>query len=227
MGEELRDELVSIVVPVFNGERFLAECLDSLVAQDHPTIEIVVVDDGSTDGSAAVAARYPEVRLLQRAHEGVGATRNAGIAAATGSLIGFCDADDWWKPHKASVQVAYLAAHPEVDIALCRQDTHLEPGVEHPDWLLPDQRYGDLDGVSSTSGLFRRPVFEQLRYRTDKSMGVEFNLLVQARAAGFGIAVIDESLRVRRIHGSSMLDREGPAYDAMFDTVRRHLRQRR
>lgn len=223
----MRDELVSIVVPVFDAEPFLAQCLDSLVTQDHPAVEIVVVDDGSSDGSATIAARYPEVRLLRRPHEGLGATRNAGIAAATGSLIGFCDADDWWKPHKASVQVAYLAAHPDVDIALCRQDTYLEPGVEQPDWLIPDQRYGDLDGVSATSGLFRRRVFDQLRYRTDMSTGSDFNLLVQARAAGFGIAVLDESLRVRRIHGASMTDREGPAYDAMFDTVRRHLRQRR
>jgi glycosyltransferase involved in cell wall biosynthesis len=167
------------------------------------------------------------VRLLRRPHEGLGATRNAGVAAATGSLIGFCDADDWWKPRKASVQVAYLEEHPEIDVALCRQDTHFEPGVEPPEWLVPDQRFGDLDGVSPTSALFRRTVFERLRYRTDMSTGSDFNLLVQARAAGFGIAVIDEALRVRRIHGANMTDREGPAFDAMFATVRQHLRQRR
>jgi glycosyltransferase involved in cell wall biosynthesis len=219
--------LVSVVVPVYDGERYLAQCLDSLVAQDHPAIEIVVVDDGSTDRSAAIADAYPEVRVLRRTHEGLGATRNAGVAAATGELIGFCDADDWWKPNKASTQVAHLAAHPDVDIALCRQDTHFEPGAPRPEWLIPDQRYGDLDGVSATSGLFRRAVFEQLQYRTDMATGSDFNLLVQARAAGFGIEVLDESLRVRRIHGDSMSDREGPAFDQMFLTVREHLRQQR
>jgi glycosyltransferase involved in cell wall biosynthesis len=219
--------LVSVVVPVYDGERYLAQCLDSLVAQDHPAIEIVVVDDGSTDRSATIADSYPEARVLRRPHEGLGATRNAGVAVATGELIGFCDADDWWKPHKASTQVAHLAAHPHVDIALCRQDTHFEPGTDRPDWLIPDQRYGDLDGVSATSGLFRRAVFEQLQYRTDMATGSDFNLLVQARAAGFGIEVLDESLRVRRIHGASMSDREGPAFDQMFQTVREHLRQQR
>jgi glycosyltransferase involved in cell wall biosynthesis len=223
----MSDEVVSVVVPVYNGERFLADCLDSLVAQDYPAIEVVVVDDGSTDGSAAIAERYDGVRVLRRAHVGLAATRNAGIRAATGSLIGFCDADDWWKPGKASAQVAYLAAHPEVDVALCRQETHFEPGVAHPGWLIPDQRYGDLDGVSSTSALFRRAVFEQLEYRTDMATGSDFNLLVRARSAGFGIAVLEEPLQVRRVHGDSMTDREGTAYHAMFDSVREHLRNRR
>jgi glycosyltransferase involved in cell wall biosynthesis len=219
------DPLVSVVVPVFDGARFLSECLASLVAQHHPAMEILVVDDGSTDDSAAIADGYPEVRVLRRAHEGLGATRNAGVEAAIGDLISFCDSDDWWKPTKASVIVAHLAAHPDVDIALCRQDTHFEPGVERPDWLNVDQRFGDLDGVQPTSGLFRRRVFEQLRYRTDMPAGSDFNLLVQARAAGFGIAVVDEVLQYRRIHGSSMTDRLGTGYDDMFRTVRDHLRQ--
>jgi glycosyltransferase involved in cell wall biosynthesis len=230
-------QLVSVVVPVYDGARFLAQCLDSLVAQDHPAVEVVVVDDGSTDESAAIAARYaehdaahdnrPAVRLLRRPHEGLGATRNAGIAAAAGDLIAFCDADDWWLANKASAQAAHLAAHPDVDIVLCRQDTHFEPGAEQPDWLIPDQRYGDLDGVSPTSGLFRRAVFDRLQYRTDMPAGSDFDLLVRARAAGFRIEVLDDVLRVRRIHGDNMTDREGPAFDEMFRTVRAHLREQR
>lgn len=225
------DPLVTVVVPVFDGARFLAECLDSLVAQDHPALEIVVVDDGSTDDSAAVAeARshgHPGVRVLRRAHEGLGASRNAGIDAARGALVGFCDADDTWRPNKASAQVAHLDAHPEVDIALCRQDTVIEPGTEMPDWLIPDQRYGDLDGVSPTSALFRRPVFDRLRYRTDMDTGTDFDLLIRARAAGFAIAVLDEILRTRRIHDDNMTTRHGPSKADLFASVRSHLRDRR
>jgi hypothetical protein len=142
-------------------------------------------------------------------------------------LVAFCDADDTWKPTKAHVQVEYLATHPDVDLVLCRQDTIFEPGVSAPSWLVPDQRYGDLDGVSPTSALFRRRVFDRVRYRTDMLTGTDFNLLVRARAAGFGIAVIEDSLRVRRIHDDNMTTRVGPARDAMFETVRTHLRTRR
>lgn len=219
--------LVSVVVPVWNGAEFLRPCLESLLAQDHPAMEVVVVDDGSTDDSAVIAERYAGVRVLRRPHEGLGATRNAGIAASAGELVGFCDADDLWKPHKARVQVEYLAAHPEIDLVLCRQDTIFEDGVTRPDWLFPDQLHGDLDGVSPTSALFRRAVFDRLQYRTDTQNGADFNLLVRARTAGFGIALLQESLRVRRIHGHNMMHVEGPAKSQMFASVREHLRGRR
>jgi len=227
----VREVPVSVVVPVFDGARFLAECLASLAAQDHPSLEIVVVDDGSRDDSAAIveafADGHPFVRLLRRAHEGLGASRNAGVDASRGELVGFCDADDTWRPDKASTQVAYLEAHPEVDIALCRQDTMIEPGVSTPDWLIPDQRYGDLDGVSPTSGLFRRAVFERVRYRTDMDPGTDFDLLVQARGAGFTISVIDAILRTRRIHDDNMTTRFGPSRSQLFASVRGHLQGRR
>lgn len=220
-------DLVSIIVPVYNGATYLTECLDSLLAQDHPDIEIVVVDDGSTDESASVAESYEGVVTLRRDHAGLGATRNAGIAVASGALIGFCDSDDTWKSNKARVQVEYLAAHPEVDLVLCRQDTVFEDEAEHPAWLIPDQRFGDLDGVSPTSALFRRHVFERIQFRTDMENGTDFNLLVRARTEGFGIGLLEESLRVRRIHGDNMTTRIGPAESGMFSSVREHLRRRK
>jgi glycosyltransferase involved in cell wall biosynthesis len=218
---------VSVVVPVFNGVLYLAECLESLLAQDHPALEIVVVDDGSSDGSADMAEGFSGTRVLRRAHEGLAATRNAGIRESTGSLIGFCDADDTWKPTKARVQADYLETHAECGVVLCRQDTRVEAGVTPPAWLLPDQIRGDLDGVSPTSGLFRREVLEQLGgFTTTMDMGTDFNLLVRARAAGIGIALIEESLRVRRIHDNNMTTRLGDAKADMFRTVREHVRRR-
>ena len=134
-------------------------------------MEIIVVDDGSVDGSADIASRYPDVQVVRRPHLGLGATRNAGIDVAGGCFVAFCDADDTWMPRKTRVQVDYLDDHPAVDIALCRQETLLEPGVDQPGWLIPDQRYGDLDGVSPTSGLFRRRVFEKVRFAEDAACG--------------------------------------------------------
>ena len=179
--------LISIVVPVYNGARFLAECLDSLAAQDHPAIEIVVVDAGSTDGSAAVAERFgagraPTVRVLRHPHRGLGTTRNAGVDAASGDFVAFCDADDTWKPHKATVQVRHLAAHPEIDIA-CRQDTVVEPGTEQPAWLIPISATGDRRHPRRPP-LCRRSVFEHVRFAEDMGVGTDLDFLVRARAAG-------------------------------------------
>jgi glycosyltransferase involved in cell wall biosynthesis len=217
--------LVSVVVPVWNGAPFLRECLDSLVAQDHTPIEIIVVDDGSTDESAAVAEEFGHAIVVRQPHRGLGAARNTGIERASGPLVGFCDADDTWLPHKARVQVAYLDEHPDIGIVLCRQETTFEAGVAAPDWLLPDQIRGDLDGIGLASGLCRSGVFTRLDgFRTDMTIGTDFNLLIRARTAGIGIAVIEEQLTTRRIHGDNMTTRDRTAKQALLQSVREHLK---
>jgi glycosyltransferase involved in cell wall biosynthesis len=225
--------LVSVVVPVWDGERFLGECLEGLAAQEHPALEVVVVDDGSTDGSAGLAESFAErldrLQVLRRPHEGLAPTRNAGVAAATGPLVAFCDADDVWHPEKAAVQVAHLAEHPSCDVVLCRNETIFEQGVEPPAWLRRDQVRGDLDGVSSASGIYRRAVFDVVRFRPELGIGADFDILVQARAAGFRLEVLEVPLWDRRIHGSSMMDREGStgAEAEMMQSVRDLARRRR
>ena len=104
--------LVSIVVPAFNAGATLAEALRSAQAQTYRAIEIVVVDDGSTDDTAAVAAGFAGVTLLRQANGGIAAARNAGIAAAKGEWIAPLDADDLWHPAKIERQVAAALAAP-------------------------------------------------------------------------------------------------------------------
>jgi glycosyltransferase involved in cell wall biosynthesis len=222
-----KSPLVSVIVPVFNGARFLGECLESLLAQEHPALDIVVVDDGSSDGSGDLAERFSGVRVLRRSHEGLPATRNAGLGATAGPLIGFCDADDRWKPEKARRQVEYLESHPDVAVVLCRQDTFFEPGIAPPGWLRPDQVRGDLDGISPTSGLFRRSVFDRLGgFREVGRIGSDFDLLVRLRTADLRIALLEDSLCMRRIHDDNMMSRSEPDFAPMFQIVRDHLRNR-
>lgn len=92
-------QLISIIVPVYNVESYLSECIQSIVSQTHKNLEIILVDDGSTDGSGAVcdewAKRDPRIQVIHTANGGVARARNVGILSSTGELIGFIDADDW------------------------------------------------------------------------------------------------------------------------------------
>lgn len=106
--------LISVVIPCYNAERYLAAAIDSILAQQHPSLEIIVVDDGSRDGSCALVERdYPGVRLERQANAGAAAARNRGIALARGSWVAFLDADDIWLPGKLAAQWDQLQAHPE------------------------------------------------------------------------------------------------------------------
>jgi glycosyltransferase involved in cell wall biosynthesis len=108
---------ISVVIPAYNRSRFIAETLESVLAQTLPPDEVLVVDDGSTDDTAAIAESYaPRVRVFRRSNQRAAAARNFGVQQATSEWIAFNDADDLWEPNKLERQMEELARHPETDI---------------------------------------------------------------------------------------------------------------
>ncbi|MFW2456938.1 glycosyltransferase family 2 protein [Methyloversatilis discipulorum] len=106
---------VSVVIPAFNAAWCVKRAIDSVLAQAFRNFELIVVDDGSTDGTADTVRAYGEsVRLISQANGGLSAARNSGIDAAQGEWVAFLDADDWWKPSKLSAQTALVERMPEL-----------------------------------------------------------------------------------------------------------------
>jgi len=109
----------SIVVPAYNAMKTLPETVQSLCAQTYEDFEIVIVDDGSADGTAAwvQAQDDPRIRLSRQVNRGLAGARNGGIIAAKGSIVGFCDADDLWEPTKLAAHVAHLEQNPHIGVS--------------------------------------------------------------------------------------------------------------
>lgn len=121
---------VSVVIPTFNYGRFLREAVDSVLAQTHPPLEILVVDDGSTDETAEIAASYGDrIRFIRQQHGGVCAARNNGIANARGEYVAFLDSDDVWLPQKLEKQLARFDADPELGLVHCGAERFDESGT--------------------------------------------------------------------------------------------------
>ena len=98
--------LVSVVIPNHNGEKYIAECIDSVLSQTYKEIEIIVVDDGSTDESLEVLNGYSKrVRIISSMNYGVNHARNLGLLGSHGDFVAFCDSDDWWEPEKIARQI--------------------------------------------------------------------------------------------------------------------------
>jgi len=109
--------LVSVVIPVYNGERFLGDAVESVLAQRYPSLEIIVVDDGSTDGTESLVGRLPcDVRYFRQENSGPAAARNRGIRDTAGDLIAFLDADDLWPEDNLAMLVDEMARQPELDV---------------------------------------------------------------------------------------------------------------
>ena len=146
----------SIVVPAFNVSATLAETLTSLLAQTYASFEIIVVDDGSTDDTPQIAARFAgdrRVRVIRQANRGLAGARNTGIAAARGDVIGFCDADDLWRPEKLALHVAHLEANPQVGVSYCGSALMNDAGV-----LTGQAQRPRLAQVDATSIFKRNPI---------------------------------------------------------------------
>lgn len=110
----------SIIVPAFNVQATISDTLTALLGQSYKSFEIIIVDDGSSDDTARIAAEYssnPRVRVIRQANRGLAGARNTGIAAALGDVIGFCDADDIWLPDKLACHIAHLKANPHVGVS--------------------------------------------------------------------------------------------------------------
>src|SRR4051812_40148654 len=118
--------LISCITPVFNGRRFIGAMIESVLAQTHRPLELIIVDDGSTDRTAAIiqsyAQRHPEVRYLHQDNTGPPAARNLGVSAATGEFIAFLDSDDTWFPEKLTRQLARLVERPDIDLLMCHNE---------------------------------------------------------------------------------------------------------
>ena len=116
-GEGAEAPLVSVVIPCWNQAHYLGEAIESVLAQTYPRLELVVVDDGSTDNSSEVVARHPGVRLVRQPNRGVAAARNRGLAESRGEHVVFLDADDRLLPEALAVGVEKLAAEPDAAFA--------------------------------------------------------------------------------------------------------------
>ena len=207
---------ISIVVPVRNGERYLAAALRSLQVGDRPPDELVVVDDGSTDSSASIARDLGAV-VVANSGTGPGAARNTGIAASTGALVGFLDADDLATPARLRVQAGLLVADEAIDAAAgLARDFATDPG-EHG-----EERHTFTPGTL----LLRRTTWDRVG-PLDESLaaGEVVDWVARARRLGVTWGLHDDLVLHRRVHGGNLsgsVDARAGYLDLARAAVRRH-----
>ncbi len=209
----MTDSLISCIIPVYNGELYLREALDSIVAQTYRPLEIIVVDDGSQDGTAAVVAEYGEqVHYLWQPNAGETAARNRGLDAAQGEWVAFLDADDVWHPQKLVRQMARFQERPELDLSFTQFQHFWTPelGAEethyrgHP-LSQPVSAYGII------TLLARRQAFERFGRFVEDGSRTPQNIIwfLHATEHGATIEVLPEVLVYRRLHPNNLSRQNG------------------
>lgn len=215
---------ISIIIPVFNGAGFIAEAVASLPGANPEPLEIVVVDDGSSDGTGAVVARLEApVRYARQPNRGPAAVRNAGLRLARYPIVGFLDADDLWVGSSLAKLHRYLQEHPRVDgVKGLTQFLGKQPdGTYRP--LGKPLTFWNLGGA-----LFRREVFdrfggfdEELRYSED------IDWFLRVREEGGVIDLVPEVTQCYRQHGGNMTHGRNPTELNILKVLKSSLDRRR
>lgn len=196
------DPVVSVILPVRNGARFLAEAAESVLAQTHPAIELVVIDDGSTDATAAIASGLgPRVRCGSTPRLGPAAARNAGLEMASGEFVTFIDADDRWPAGRIAAQLAALGGSPAPDVVF-----------GHVAWFPRDDRPPEPARLGTTMLTARRTFDAVGPLATEWRVGEFMDWLLRARELGLRELMLPDVVLERRVHEASLTVLERGAY---------------
>jgi len=222
---------VSVVIPTYNYARYLGEAIESALAQSVRPLEVIVVDDGSTDDTERVAAAYP-VRYVRKENGGEASARNVGVRAAQGEFIAFLDADDKWTPGKIERQ---LETAERTRAAVIHTDFMHWDGART--WDVPSGRakfYGDCyrkffwgsPGSTPTTFMVRRSCFDEIglfREIVPGGLGVDLDMWLRL-ARRFQFAFVPEKLALKRAHGSNMTRQNGLGEESYFWVYRKALK---
>jgi glycosyltransferase involved in cell wall biosynthesis len=213
---------LSVIVPVLNGAETLQETLDAISENADGLTELIVVDDGSTDGSGEIAKRHGATVLRNAANQGLGAARERGLKASSGDIVGFMDDDDIWLQGPPDPRRAMLESDPAVDAVYGRYQM----------FALRDGEWRDYDNPRIThlmqSALFRRDAFDRFGSPdTGDHLSEDFAWATRARRLGACIELVDDVVVRYRIHSDGLSrDREYMAKQ-MFSILRREIAESR
>lgn len=197
--------LISVIVPVYNAEKYLARCISSVLGQNHAELELILVDDGSSDASGEIcdtyAAHDPRVRVIHKANAGVSAARNDGIEAARGEFIAFLDNDDFYAPGMLARLLA-ICLENDCDIVQCRSvrgsaDSLPTPPPGQVEILSGHRMLEDFYSCASIyvwDKLYRRRVWQGIRFPAGSYMHEDNAIIHRLYAAAGRVAVTKEPL---------------------------------
>ena len=222
--------LLSVIIPTYNAEAYLTETLTSVLDQNWNSIEVVVVDDGSSDRSVAVAESFGGfVRVIDCPHHGLAATRNSGMAIARGEFLLHLDADDLLTPDSLSVRMKHFASDTALDIVTGRLVCFLSPEMaaeERRRYLVPSEpQHGHLPGAA----IIRASVFGRFGLIDERyEVNADLDWSVRAQDGGARVKLIDDVVLRRRIHGRNLsLTRKSELDRSRLQILRASLGRRR
>lgn len=225
-----REPLISVVMPVFNTERYVAEAIESVFAQTYKNVELICIDDCSSDDTLHILNSFgSRIKLLQNTERsGIARTRNRGLQVANGEYIAFIDADDIWKSDKLSRQLDAFTHNSEIGLCFTHMVSFVSPELPDEIARLRFCPPGPMPGYIVGTCLAKRDVFSAIgQFDEALRVGEFIDWHTRAKEAGFQSALLEDVLYQRRIHETNTGISERPARTDYLKVARSALLRRR
>lgn len=192
--------LVSVIIPVYNAELYVAEAIESVLAQNYNSIEVITVDDGSTDDSEAVIKQFPSISYYFQSNAGISAARNLGIERAQGNFLAFLDADDIWVEDKLNLQLTAFEENPTLDIVFGHVKQFYSPEIAQVQKNRLPVKEVMPGHIPSTMLIKRDSFFRVGLFETNWKMGEFASWYLRSLEQGLQNLLLPDVVAWRRIH---------------------------
>lgn len=221
--------LVSVIIPVYNGEKFLAEAINNVIAQNYQPLEIIVVDDGSTDKTAQIATEFREViHYIYQENQGPATARNTGIKLAQGEIIAFLDVDDLWSENKLQIQVNYLVNNPNIALVQGLIQQRKITGFTEENKPIFVKVHEPYNYINIGSAIYRKSVFEQIGLFDERmKYGEDVDWFFRAWENNIAKVVLEEVTLFYHQHNHNMTKDKKIVELGLLRVFKRHLDRNR
>jgi glycosyltransferase involved in cell wall biosynthesis len=218
---------ISVVIAVRNGERFLRDCIQSVLAQTLNPSEIILIDGHSTDSTSDIAQSFPQVRHIVQSTLGISAAYNEGIQNASGDIIAFISHDDLWTTDKLATQVNWMVEHPQLMYTTAHAKFFLEPGIRPPSGFRPELLIGDHRADIMETLVAHRSAFDLIGlFNTELALAADVEWFAKARDAHVAADCLPQVLLHKRIHDSNSSNND-PESKELLAVMRKSIERKR
>ncbi|NOY22196.1 MAG: glycosyltransferase family 2 protein [Acidobacteria bacterium] len=218
---------ISVILPLYNGGRFIRRAVDSVLAQTRSPGEVLIVDDGSNDNGSEQVPVHSTIHIIHQQNTGVAAARNRGIKECRGIFLAFLDQDDEWTPDKLERQAQFLNSHPQLGYVLAHQIIRLAPGITKPRWLKTEQLNQPSVGYLPGTLMVRREVMEKVGlFNESYRSGSDSEWFFRAKDIGIPMEIMPKVLLHRTIHGENQSYNTATANRELLRMVHQSLKNR-
>jgi glycosyltransferase involved in cell wall biosynthesis len=215
----MTENLISVIVPVYNGDKYIVAAIESIFRQEYPNIEIIVVDDGSTDNTRSVLAQFgAKIQVIHQENRGQSHARNVGLSKAKGLIIGLLDADDIWPDNRTDLMLPYLL---DDQFDLVRGFTRYVKNFGTESQVLTENIFLE---VLVGSCLYKRAIFDKIGlFDEEMRQGEDFDWNIRLREAGCKEKIIHETTLLYRRHANNITNIKGKKVEGQFLSFRKKL----